>query len=195
MALMPKRVKHRKSQRGRIRGDASRGNRVVFGDYGLQAVQGGWVSARRSRPGASRRSNTCAPKAGFISAYSPTNPSPPSPWKPAWARARESRSIGRRWLSRDGVVRDRRGFRGGVADVFRPFGPQNAGEGAIPPPPGDVRQFMRSRAMTKASELREMSDEQMALLLKETKEHSSASACRRRPSGWTPPANSANSGG
>ena len=45
MALMPKRVKHRKSQRGRIRGDASRGNRVVFGDYGLQAVQGGWVSA------------------------------------------------------------------------------------------------------------------------------------------------------
>jgi large subunit ribosomal protein L16 len=45
MALMPKRVKHRKSQRGRIRGDASRGNRVVFGDYGLQAVVGGWISA------------------------------------------------------------------------------------------------------------------------------------------------------
>ncbi len=45
MALMPKRVKHRKSQRGRIRGDASRGNRVVFGDYGLQAMQGGWISA------------------------------------------------------------------------------------------------------------------------------------------------------
>ena len=45
MALMPKRVKHRKSQRGRIRGDASRGNRVVFGDFGLQTVQGGWVPA------------------------------------------------------------------------------------------------------------------------------------------------------
>ncbi len=45
MALMPKRVKHRKSQRGRIRGNASRGNRVVFGDYGLQAMQGGWISA------------------------------------------------------------------------------------------------------------------------------------------------------
>ncbi len=38
MALMPKRVKHRKSQRGRIRGNATRGNRVVFGDYGLQAA-------------------------------------------------------------------------------------------------------------------------------------------------------------
>lgn len=45
MALMPKRVKHRKSQRGRIKGDASRGNRVVFGDFGLQTVQGGWVPA------------------------------------------------------------------------------------------------------------------------------------------------------
>ena len=45
MALMPKRVKHRKSQRGRIRGEATRGNRVVFGDFGLQAEQPGWLSA------------------------------------------------------------------------------------------------------------------------------------------------------
>src|SRR5215813_6059631 len=45
MALMPKRVKHRKSQRGRIKGSATRGNRVVFGDFGLQAVQGGWIKA------------------------------------------------------------------------------------------------------------------------------------------------------
>ena len=45
MALMPKRVKHRKSQRGRIKGNATRGNRVVFGDFGLQAGEGGWVSA------------------------------------------------------------------------------------------------------------------------------------------------------
>jgi len=45
MALMPKRVKHRKSQRGRIKGNATRGNRVVFGDFGLQAMQGGWLSA------------------------------------------------------------------------------------------------------------------------------------------------------
>jgi large subunit ribosomal protein L16 len=45
MALMPKRVKHRKSQRGRIKGEATRGNRVEFGDYGLQAMQGGWIKA------------------------------------------------------------------------------------------------------------------------------------------------------
>lgn len=45
MAQMPKRVKHRKSQRGRIKGEATRGNRVVFGDFGLQTTQGGWISA------------------------------------------------------------------------------------------------------------------------------------------------------
>jgi large subunit ribosomal protein L16 len=45
MALMPKRVKHRKSQRGRIKGKATRGNRVVFGEYGLQCTQGGWIPA------------------------------------------------------------------------------------------------------------------------------------------------------
>lgn len=51
MALMPKRVKHRKSQRGRIKGNAHRGNRVVFGDFGLQAVQGGWLKAQTIEAG------------------------------------------------------------------------------------------------------------------------------------------------
>jgi large subunit ribosomal protein L16 len=51
MALMPKRVKHRKSQRGRIRGSATRGNTVVFGDYGLQAMQPGWLSAQTIEAG------------------------------------------------------------------------------------------------------------------------------------------------
>jgi len=45
MAMMPKRVKFRKSQRGKIRGVAQRGNEVSFGDFGLQAIQGGWVRA------------------------------------------------------------------------------------------------------------------------------------------------------
>jgi len=51
MALMPKRVKHRKSQRGRIKGKATRGNRVVFGDFGLQAMQGGWIKAQTIESG------------------------------------------------------------------------------------------------------------------------------------------------
>ena len=45
MALMPKRVKHRKSQRGRIKGKATRGNTVVFGDFGLQSLEAGWIKA------------------------------------------------------------------------------------------------------------------------------------------------------
>ena len=51
MALMPKRVKHRKSQRGHIRGNATRGNRVVFGDFALQALQGGWIKAQTIEAG------------------------------------------------------------------------------------------------------------------------------------------------
>lgn len=45
MALMPKRVKHRKSQRGRIRGNALRGNTVSFGDWGLQSLEPGHIAA------------------------------------------------------------------------------------------------------------------------------------------------------
>lgn len=51
MALMPKRVKHRKSQRGHLKGNATRGNRVVYGDYGLQAMQGGWITAQTIEAG------------------------------------------------------------------------------------------------------------------------------------------------
>ena len=51
MALMPKRVKHRKSQRGRIKGSATRGNTVAFGDFGLQAMQPGWLSAQTIEAG------------------------------------------------------------------------------------------------------------------------------------------------
>ncbi|KAA3608225.1 MAG: 50S ribosomal protein L16 [Planctomycetota bacterium] len=49
--LMPKRVKYRKSQRGRVRGSATRGNKVVFGDYGLQALDWCWLSARTIEAG------------------------------------------------------------------------------------------------------------------------------------------------
>lgn len=51
MAMMPKRVKFRKSQRGKIRGNASRGNRVSFGEYGLQVLEPGWITARQIEAG------------------------------------------------------------------------------------------------------------------------------------------------
>ncbi len=51
MALMPKRVKHRKVQRGRIKGNATRGNKVVFGEFGLQSTEGGWIKAQTIEAG------------------------------------------------------------------------------------------------------------------------------------------------
>lgn len=51
MPLMPKRVKFRKSQRGKVRGKATRGNTVNFGEFGLQAVEGGWLSAESIEAG------------------------------------------------------------------------------------------------------------------------------------------------
>ena len=45
--LMPKRVKYRKAQRGRMRGKATRGATVAFGDFGLKAMEPGWVTQRQ----------------------------------------------------------------------------------------------------------------------------------------------------
>lgn len=44
MPLMPKRVKYRKMQKGRVMGFATSGVDINFGEYGLQALQGGWIS-------------------------------------------------------------------------------------------------------------------------------------------------------
>jgi large subunit ribosomal protein L16 len=45
--LAPKRVKYRKQQKGRMKGVASRGNKISFGDFGLQALDCGWLTARQ----------------------------------------------------------------------------------------------------------------------------------------------------
>src|SRR5437667_6360685 len=51
MPLMPKRVKFRKSQRGKVRGKASRGISVWAGEFGLQTLEGGWLSAEAIEAG------------------------------------------------------------------------------------------------------------------------------------------------
>ena len=51
MPMMPKRVKFRKSQRGKMKGNATRGNTVAFGDYGLQSTEAAWVTARQIEAG------------------------------------------------------------------------------------------------------------------------------------------------
>ncbi|MBP1555509.1 MAG: 50S ribosomal protein L16, partial [Oscillospiraceae bacterium] len=45
--LMPKRVKYRRVQRGRTKGKAMRGNKVTYGDYGLVALEPGWIKSNQ----------------------------------------------------------------------------------------------------------------------------------------------------
>ena len=45
--LLPKRVKYRKQQRGRMKGAASRGNYVAYGDYGIAACEPGWITSNQ----------------------------------------------------------------------------------------------------------------------------------------------------
>ena len=51
MPRMPKRTKFRKQMRGRLQGNATRGNYVAFGDFGLQALEASWVTARQIEAG------------------------------------------------------------------------------------------------------------------------------------------------
>jgi large subunit ribosomal protein L16 len=45
--LMPRRVKHRKQHRGRLTGKATGGSEITFGDFGIQAQEPGWITARQ----------------------------------------------------------------------------------------------------------------------------------------------------
>ena len=45
--LMPRKVKHRKQQRGRLTGDAKGGTEINFGEYGIKALEPGWITARQ----------------------------------------------------------------------------------------------------------------------------------------------------
>lgn len=45
--LAPKKVKYRKQQKGRVRGKATKGNTLSFGDYGLVSTETGWLTARQ----------------------------------------------------------------------------------------------------------------------------------------------------
>ncbi len=51
MPRMPKRIKYRKQMRGKLKGNATRGNYVAFGEYGLQSLDSHWVTARQIEAG------------------------------------------------------------------------------------------------------------------------------------------------
>jgi large subunit ribosomal protein L16 len=94
--LMPKRVKRRKQFKGRMRGIANRGNQLNFGQYGLQAVECGWLSSRQIE--AARRAMTRYIKRGgkiWIRIF----PDKPLTKKPAETRMGKGKGAPESWVA------------------------------------------------------------------------------------------------
>jgi large subunit ribosomal protein L16 len=94
--LMPKKVKHRKQQRGRMRGNAKGGTTVTFGDYGIQALEPGWITARQIE--AARIAMTRHIKRGgkvWINIF----PDKPVTEKPAETRMGSGKGNPERWVA------------------------------------------------------------------------------------------------
>ena len=80
MPMMPKRVKFRKSQRGKMKGNATRGNYVSYGEYGLQSLDSAWIPAKTLEAARAELEAARAPKQlGSVAdvAQRPATPSSP----------------------------------------------------------------------------------------------------------------------
>src|ERR1700733_13056640 len=86
--LMPKKVKYRKQQRGRMTGKAWRGSELAFGDYGLKVLEPGWITDRQIE--ASRVAMTRFVKGGgkIWIAVSPANPVAKKPAEPRMGKGK-----------------------------------------------------------------------------------------------------------
>ncbi len=94
--LMPKRTKYRRVQRGRMRGTAKGGTRVSFGEYGLQALEPGWITSRQIE--AARIAMTRAIKRGgkvWITIF----PDKPVTEKPAETRMGSGKGTPEYWVA------------------------------------------------------------------------------------------------
>ena len=94
--LMPKKVKHRKQQRGRMKGQSKGGTEVTFGDYGIQALEPGWITARQIE--AARIAMTRHIKRGgkvWINVF----PDTPVTQKPAETRMGSGKGNPERWVA------------------------------------------------------------------------------------------------
>jgi ribosomal protein L16 len=94
--LMPRKVKHRKQHRGRLTGEAKGGSRITFGDYGIQALEPGWVTRRQIE--AARIAMTRHVKRGgkvWINVF----PDKPVTEKPAETRMGSGKGNPERWVA------------------------------------------------------------------------------------------------
>ena len=94
--LMPRKVKHRKTHRGRTKGPSKGGTEIVFGEYGIQALEPGWVTARQIE--AARIAMTRHIKRGgkvWINIF----PDKPVTEKPAETRMGSGKGNPERWVA------------------------------------------------------------------------------------------------
>jgi len=94
--LMPRKVKHRKQHRGRLKGDATGATELAFGEYGIQALDPGWITARQIE--AARIAMTRHIKRGgkvWISVF----PDKPVTEKPAETRMGSGKGNPERWVA------------------------------------------------------------------------------------------------
>ena len=94
--LMPKRVKHRKQMRGRMRGNTKGGSQVAFGEYGLKALERGWITNRQIE--AARVAMTRKIKRGgkvWINVF----PDKPVTQKPAETRMGSGKGAPEHWVA------------------------------------------------------------------------------------------------
>ena len=97
MPLMPKRVLYRKQQRGKLRGKASRGNRISYGDCGLQSLGGGWMTGRQIEAGRIA-ANHYLRREGKI--YVRVFPDKPISKKPLETRMGKGKADAEHWVAR-----------------------------------------------------------------------------------------------
>ncbi len=177
MALMPKRVKYRKSQRGRIRGNAVRGNTVAFGDFGLQSLDRGTHVRRMTIEACRVAANQYIRGEGKL--YIRIFPQKSVTARPLETRMGHGKGEPDHWVAvvKPGTVL----FELGGVDaghgprVFCAGGLQAARPRAVDGPcSNDLRNSERAtrnarEAMTKATHLREMSADQLEFTLTEAK--------------------------
>lgn len=94
--LMPKRVKYRRVHRGRMKGNATRGNKITYGEYGLQAIEPAWITSNQIE--AARRAMTRYVKRGgnvWIKIF----PDKPVTEKPAETRMGSGKGSPEYWVA------------------------------------------------------------------------------------------------
>ena len=162
LMLLPRKTKYRKAHRGRRRGEAKGQSTVQFGDYGIKALQDGWITNRQIE--AARIAMTRKIKRGgkvWINVF----PDKPYTKKPAETRMGKGKGspggLGRRGQARPGHVRARRRARGARQGGASPRGPEAADQ--------DEVRATGELISLKAKDLQELNDDQLVERLAETR--------------------------